>query len=313
MAGIDLHETGSFIEAHPIASVSVGVGGVLLIWWMSSGSSAAPSATQPAPSNAAAAQVAQAQIAANASTQQASIAADAQNFAAQLAAGVTNNQTASALALETTNSNNSATVATAASSAQVAVSGNTTIGSEFSALANALKTYAGMTNENAGNASAYVDLANSKVAGQLGQTGSIGFFQALTGGLSQYTANGNNSSQYTTSATQYASRNTANAFSADSSGSGGGGNANTWAGWLGFPWNSSSTGQNVGSETYNAAQTTGANSANASNISTASGYTYGQGALTAASKTAALTSTDFAGIMSALTTKLGSGVAFHNQ
>lgn len=310
MSGINFHETGAFIEAHPLASVSIAVGVVLLLWYVSSGNTPAPVASSDGGMTAAAAQVAQSQIAANASTQQASIAAGSADTAASLAAGVANNQTAAALSLSALQSNNAASVAAANSSASVAVSGNTTISAEFSSLADALKTYAGITNTTAGNGDAYVALANSTVAGKLGTTESANFLQALTGGSSQYQTHGDSAVSSWQTTTADATRTSSSATSSDSSSQSMFGPFWAWFGG-GGGGSSSDTAQAVAAENYVSTNTTQSGGGTANNAMTQSAYTYGQGALTSAGTSAALTSADFTSIMSTLGNKLGSGVAFH--
>lgn len=133
--------TEGFVHEHPYATAGIGISAILLIWFLTSGKPAAAGASAPANSSAYAAQLGADQIAANASTQQASISAQSAVTQAQIAAGVANAATAAGEQTEITASNNQTAQAVAAASAQVGVSANQTLASEFDAIASVLTQY----------------------------------------------------------------------------------------------------------------------------------------------------------------------------
>lgn len=122
-----------------MAAAGIGVGVVLLLWWVSSG----PSAPAAAPSNnlGAAASIGAAQIAADQAVKQSSIAADAATSQAQIAASVANlannNQLAALIA-----ANNSATAqANAAAGALIAGSNASVAQAQIAANAAVTENY----------------------------------------------------------------------------------------------------------------------------------------------------------------------------
>lgn len=150
--------TEGFVQKHPMAAVGVAVGVVLLLWWVSSGSSAQP-VQQAYNPTADAAQIAQAQIAGNTAAQIASIQSNAGVAAAQIAAGVQNQASSDQLAATIAQfnmltasqaSHDAATVATAnAATEQVRIQEasattqnyNNNVASEFATLASTVLAY----------------------------------------------------------------------------------------------------------------------------------------------------------------------------
>ena len=151
---------GSFVEEHPYATAAIAVVGVVLIWYMFSGSSSGSTAgSGPTDTSGAAAAVQAAQTAANEATAQSTIAA-----------GVTNNQTAAAQTValaqiqgnvaaanaaasaatatayygaagEVATANSNTAIAAITAGAQEQLSNNNLLKSEFSNLASVLATF----------------------------------------------------------------------------------------------------------------------------------------------------------------------------
>lgn len=140
MADSIIHSTEGFVEKHPYATAGIGIGVILFIWYISSGSTPTTAAA-PDDTDAAAEALGAAQLATSAQTAQASIAANASTQQASIAAGVANTSTAAQQAVDIATVNASSAQAQTAANAEVGVAGDNTLSSEFAALASVLTNY----------------------------------------------------------------------------------------------------------------------------------------------------------------------------